>query len=108
MWVFIFGSIATAICVLLSKRNDAEYVRQEEVFFETMATPVDFESEIGTAFDGRQLIVMGNASLVLGSLLGLIVLIPNPLWGRLLAAGIAGSIISIGALLKRQGNATSA
>jgi SSS family solute:Na+ symporter len=107
MWVFIFGAIATGICVLLSKRNDEAYVKQEETFFETMAKPIDFETEIGDSFDGRQLVVMGNASLVLGGLLGLIVLIPNPLWGRLLAAGVSGSIVFVGVLLKHRGNTTS-
>jgi SSS family solute:Na+ symporter len=103
MWVFIFGIISTAICVFLSKRNDAEYVKQEEEFFKTMATPVDFEAEVGGASDGRQLIVMGNASLILGGLLGLIVLVPNPMWGRLLALGVSGSILFIGLLLRNKG-----
>ena len=105
MWVFIFGSIATVLSVVLSKRNDADYVRQEEVFFETMAKPVDFEQEVGGAFDGRQLIVMGNASLVLGGLLGLIALVPNSPSGRLLAAGVSGAILAIGALLRHRGRA---
>ena len=105
MWVFIFGIISTAICAFLSKRNDAKYVKQEEEFFKTMATPVDFEAEVGGASDGRQLIVMGNASLILGGLLGLIVLVPNPIWGRLLALGVSGSIVVIGALLRNRGNA---
>ena len=100
MWILIFGSVATVISVLLSKRNDAEYVQQEEAFFDTMAKPVDFESEIGGAFDSRQLAVMGNASLVLGLLLCLIVVIPNPMSGRLLSAGVAGTVLMISALLK--------
>jgi hypothetical protein len=78
-------------------------VKQEEEFFKTMATPVDFEAEVGGASDGRQLIVMGNASLILGGLLGLIVLVPNPMWGRLLALGVSGSILFIGLLLRNKG-----
>ncbi|MFT5367027.1 MAG: SSS family solute:Na+ symporter [Candidatus Latescibacterota bacterium] len=106
MWVFIFGSVATAICVPLAKWNDAQFQEQEKIFFETMQKPIDFEKEIGGSFDGRQLMVMGNASLILGLLLGLIVLIPNTLPDRLLAAGISGTILVMGAILKHRGKAT--
>ena len=103
MWVFIFGAFATGICIVLSKQNDEDYVKQEETFFETMVKPVDFESEVGGAFDGKQMIVMGNASLVLGGLLSLIILVPNPMWGQLLAAGVSGAIMVVGVLLKYRG-----
>ena len=103
MWIFVFGAISTAICVLLSKRNSEDYEAKEDAFFETMDKPVDFEAEIGGSFDGRQLIVMGNASLTLGSLLSLLVLVPNPLTGRLLSAGVAGTILIIGAILRKKG-----
>lgn len=104
-WIFVFGAVATAMSVFLSRFNTPAYDEQERTFFQTMATPVDFESEIGGSFDGRQLIVMGNASLVLGGLLGLIVLVPNPPSGRLLAGAVAGTIVAIGALLRRRGHA---
>ena len=107
MWIFIFGVVSTAICILLSKRNDEAYVEREREFFETMAKPVDFDAEIGGAFDGRQMIVMGNASVALGSLLGLLIFVPNPITGRLLCAFVAGTIVMVGVLLKRKGVATS-
>jgi solute:Na+ symporter, SSS family len=107
MWIFIFGSIATAISVFLARLNDATYRTNEVTFFKTMAEPVDFEKEIGGAFDGRQLTVMGNASLALGSLLALIVLVPNDMAGRLMAAGIAGSILLLGLLLRHRGKLTT-
>jgi solute:Na+ symporter, SSS family len=103
MWIFIFGIISSVVCVWLSKRNDAEYVKKEAAFFETMATPVDFEAEIGTDLDGRQLIVMGNAALTLGTLLSLLVLAPNDLSGRLWCLAVAGTILAIGLFLKRKG-----
>ena len=95
--------MSTAICVWLSRWNDAEYVKKEKSFFETMLKPVDFEAEIGVDLDGRQLIVMGNAALTLGSLLSLIVLVPNDLSGRLWCAAVAGTILTIGYILKRKG-----
>jgi solute:Na+ symporter, SSS family len=106
MWIFIFGAISTAVCVLLSKLNDAEYQEKEKMFFVTMAESVDFEREIGGSFDGRQLIVMGNASLVLGLLLSLLILVPNPLSGRLLAGGVALVITAIGIFLRQRGKST--
>ena len=103
MWIFIFGAISTAVCVFLSKLNDSEYDKKEKTFFATMAKPVDFESEIGGNSDKRQLTIMGNASLVLGLLLCLLVFIPNPLSGRLLAGGVALTIVAIGAILRQRG-----
>ncbi|MBS14940.1 MAG: hypothetical protein CME19_25545 [Gemmatimonadetes bacterium] len=105
MWILLFGCISTAICVVLSRLNNAEYEEKERVFFETMARPVNYVSEIGESFDGRQLIVMGNASLMLGGLLGLLILIPNPLSGRLICGAVAGTIALIGFLLRRRGQA---
>lgn len=103
MWIFIFGIVSTLISMALARRNTASYNEQEKTFFETMAKPIDFEQEIGGAFDGRQLIVMGNASLILGLLLSLIVFVPNPFTDRLLAAGVAGIIVAIGVLLRHRG-----
>ena len=78
-------------------------MKQEKEFFITMHRPIDFGQEIGGSLDGRQLIVMGNASLILGALLGLIVLVPNEPAGRLLSAGVSGVIVLIGIILKRRG-----
>ncbi|MBT3603298.1 MAG: hypothetical protein HN521_09555, partial [Candidatus Latescibacteria bacterium] len=106
MWIFVFGAIATAISVFLSKLNDSEYDEKERVFFETMAKPVDFEREIGGGSDSRQLLVMGNAALALGLLLCLLVFVPNPLMGRLLAGGVALTIVAIGVLLRQRSKST--
>jgi len=103
MWIILFGCISTAICVALSKWNSPEYEEKERTFFETMSRPVDYATEIGESFDGCQLIVMGNASLMLGGLLGLLILVPNPLTGRLLCGVVSGTIILIGYLLRRRG-----
>lgn len=107
MWIFVFGSISTAICVWLSKLNDAEYDEKERKFFETMAKPIDFAREIGEGSDSRQLLVMGNAALTLGSLLCLLVFVPNPLFGRVLAGGVALTIVAIGALLRHRSKSTT-
>lgn len=69
-----------------------------------MARPIDFHGEIGRSLDGRQLVVMGNASLILGSFLGVLVVVPNPLSGHLLSAGISATVLLIGVILKRLGN----
>jgi hypothetical protein len=106
MWIVVFGAVATVICVWLSRRNDARYTEQEAVFFQTIAKPIDFDAEIGTDLDRRQLIVMGNAALVLGTLLCLLILVPNALSGRLWCAAVAGTILIIGLILKQRGKAT--
>ncbi len=103
MWILLFGFVSTFISVVLSRWNSPEYEAKERIFFETMSRPVDFASEIGESFDGRQLIVMGNASLMLGGFLGLLVLVPNPLTGRILCAVVSGTIVLIGYLLRKRG-----
>jgi solute:Na+ symporter, SSS family len=105
MWIFIFGTLATGLSIFLARFNNAEFEAQERLFFETMATPIDFDREIGASLDGRQLVVMGNASLILGFFLGLLVLVPNPLSGHLLAAGVSATVLLIGVALKYRGNA---
>ena len=47
---------------------------------------------------------MGNASLILGGFLALLVIVPNPLSGHLLSAGVSATVLLIGIVLKYKGN----
>lgn len=69
-------------------------------FFRDVETPViaDNEQDI---YDRLQRSKLGQISLMMGAGLMLMVLLPNPLWGRLMFAGCALSILLVGYLLKR-------
>lgn len=68
-------------------------------FFKTMHTPVDFAREVGVDTDLSQLKIIGVFAMVIGGLIGLLALAPNPLSGRLEILSVAGSVALIGLLL---------
>lgn len=73
-------------------------------FFKDIETPVIADDEQDT-FDRMQRNKLGHITLMMGAGLMLMVLLPNPLWGRVLYAACAGSILLIGYLLKRSAGA---
>jgi Na+/proline symporter len=68
-------------------------------FYDQMETPVDFEKEVGHANDGEQLVQIGKFAVVLGSLIGLLMILENPLWGRLCILGITTFVAGIGSAM---------
>ena len=68
-------------------------------FFADLQTPVISE-EGQSAIDRQQRNKLGTMVLIMGGGMLLMTLIPNPLWGRLLFAACAVSILTIGASLK--------
>lgn len=84
---------------LLRRKESPEQLEETVRFYRTMHTPVDFEKEIGRNNDYEQLLVMGRLSLALGLILGTLLLIPNPLSGRITIAAMSASIILLGALM---------
>lgn len=68
---------------------DPQLDKQSEEFFRRMNTPIDFEAEVGDDNTARQSLAMGRLTLAFGGFILLLVLIPNPLTGRLAIAGCA-------------------
>jgi solute:Na+ symporter, SSS family len=81
------------------KRETSNQQRATKAFYQQMLTPVDFDKEIGRNNDYQQLFTMGWLSLILGLVLSTLLLIPNPLAGRMVIFGISGTITVIGALM---------
>ncbi|WP_429181361.1 sodium:solute symporter family transporter [Aeromonas salmonicida] len=73
-------------------------------FFVALETPVVADDE-QDEFDRLQRSKLGHITLMMGAGLMLMVLVPNPLWGRLLFATCAGAILLVGYLLKRSAGA---
>nr|WP_269525686.1 hypothetical protein [Coraliomargarita parva] len=100
MWIFIFGAIATVICRMLAFKTPLKQQEEIKAFYTTMKTPVDFDKEIGRSpVDYEQYFVLAKAAFVTGTLVLLILLVPNEWSGRLYISGVAASILSIGLLL---------
>lgn len=93
-WVVIVGS-ASFLVTILFPRSEA-YRAKVEAFFTKMHRPVDFEAEVGQANDAVQLIIMSRFAMVIGLLVFALLLIPNPLDGRLAILVVALSISSLG------------
>jgi len=97
--VFITGGFF-CLTSLLYKESTDPYVKQREDFFEDLETPIiaDFEQD---AYDQQQRHKLGAMVTFMGAGLTVMVLIPNPLWGRVtfLLCGLV--ILTIGQLLRR-------
>jgi solute:Na+ symporter, SSS family len=101
MWVFIAGIISTALCVPFYSRSSVAYKKRVTRFFELMHTPVDYAKEIGRSRDYEQLRIMGFTTMGIGcAILGML-LVPNPLSGRLAILGVAAFVIAVGLFLCR-------
>ncbi len=89
------------ISMLFYKNTTAEYREQVERFFEKMNTPIDMVKEGIGAVEGdrRQYGVLGYLCLVYGGVVLLLMIIPNPLVGRLLVLFCGGIIFVAGIVL---------
>jgi hypothetical protein len=78
----------TCLFFILSRRwygpaDELAYGRQVDEFFRRMNTPVDFQREVGADNTHAQAKLLGTLGCVYGSFILVLVLIPNPLSGRL-------------------------
>ena len=87
--------------------SDAHKERVEK-FFTAMRTPIDFEKEVGAGKDSVQSKTLGILCLIYGGFVLLMVLVPNPISGRLAFLFCGGLIAGIGWLLFRASKNTDA
>ena len=103
-WSFqqkVFVNLAVGIVVYLLtmpfwNRTPELYKTQAQEFFDRMLTPVDFEKEIGIPNDLRQLKIIGSFAAVIGGVICALVLLPNPLIGRLGILFVGGFVLGVG------------
>jgi Na+/proline symporter len=86
---------------LFYNRTSAEYRSRVEAFFEEMHRPVDFEKEIGADSDQHQAKALSKLVYVYAGFLALLLLIPNPMLGRLSILFCALCMAGTGWLLQR-------
>jgi Na+/proline symporter len=97
--VFITGGFFVLTSLFYKESSDKNLERRRD-FFDDLETPViaDFEQDF---YDRQQRRKLGTIVCVMGTGLVAMILIPNPIWGRLtfLASGIA--LLLIGVLLQK-------
>jgi len=89
---------------LLYKEEKDPYKEQTDAFFNDLKTPVVAGGEQDD-YDRQQRSKLGSMVMYMGMGIVLMVLIPNPWWGRLIFACCAVIILGIGMLLKKSAKA---
>jgi SSS family solute:Na+ symporter len=99
--IFLTGGFF-CLCTLFYRAPPAESARSRQLtsFYIDLATPVAADGEQGE-FDRLQNKKMGEVTVVMGFGLLSMVMIPNPLWGRLIYFAGAAVILSIGYFMLR-------
>ena len=101
--VFFAGTFGFLFSTLFAPTKNSEHRAMVDRFFKLMKTPIDFEKEIGTGNDLRQLTAIGRFGAVVAGFVALLLLIPNPIEGRiailvlaLVIGGVSGLMIKAG------------
>ena len=98
-YVLLGGASMYFLSMLFYKKTPQELKEKWNAFYKKMETPVDFEKEVGNANDGEQLVQIGQFAVVLGSLIGLLLFLDNPFWGRLSILFVTAFVAGIGAFM---------
>lgn len=81
--VFGAGTFGFFVSMLFAPAKTSDHRQKVEAFFTLMKTPIDFEKEIGAGNDLKQLTTIGRFGVAITCFIGLFLLIPNPVKGRL-------------------------
>ena len=100
------GSFGFFISTIFAPAKDSEHRKMVDRFILNMRTPIDFEKEIGQANDLSQLTMIGRFGAAIAGFVTLLLLIPNPLEGRIAIIVLALSIGTISILMMRAGKHT--
>jgi hypothetical protein len=106
-WNVGMGLLGFVISIPFWSTASEEYKKKVDDFFTNMHTPVDFEKEVGLGNDHQQLKILGLFSVIVGVFLALLMLLPNPMEGRLAIGFVAVFVGGIGALFVYLGRQSS-
>ncbi|GAB2676717.1 sodium:solute symporter family transporter [Aliiglaciecola aliphaticivorans] len=100
--LLITASFFCLSSLFYSEQKD-QHIAEREFFFKDLETPfiADFEQD---EFDRQQRSKLGSMVMYMGVGVFAMMLIPNPMWGRLVFVGCALTILAVGFLLKRSAN----
>ena len=106
--VLIAGTLGFWLSIPFAPAKDSPHRIMVDSFIKTMKTPIDFETEIGEANDTAQLNVIGKFGAAIAVFIGFMLIIPNPLEGRLAIALLALIIGIISAVMMKAGSKSGA
>lgn len=96
----IFGFL---VSTLFAPSRYSAHRHMVDEFFTNMKTPIDFEKEIGESNDLIQLNAIGRFGMAVAGFIALMLLIPNPLEGRIVILVLAAIIGVISVLMLKAG-----
>lgn len=99
-WIYLAGSLGFLLSLPLWRYAKNNYKQRVETFFKRMQTPIDFEKEVGESNDHVQLRMVGVSALIMGSMVMLLLLVPNSMVQRMQILFIAGFMLTIGGILR--------
>ena len=101
--VFGAGTFGFLISTIFAPAKDSEHRAMVNQFFKTMTTPIDFATEIGEGNDLRQLLVIGRFGIAIAVFIFMLLLIPNPMEGRLIILILALVVGGVSLLMWKAG-----
>jgi len=102
--VLAAGSVGFLISIPFAPAKDSVHRIMVDQFITTMQTPIDFETEIGQGNDMAQLKVIGWFGAAIAGFVAMMLIISNPVEGRLAIATLALVIGSVSALMIKAGS----
>lgn len=92
-----------ALSYVVGPKDTVEGKALTRQFYADMHRPVDFEKEIGSGNDNRQLVLIGTLAIAIGGLMLLLLMVPNELKDRITILCMGGSVLVLGLLMRRGG-----
>ena len=102
--VLAAGSFGFLISIPFAPLKGSEHRNMVDQFITTMKTPIDFDAEIGQGNDLAQLKVIGWFGAAIAVFIALMLIIPNPVDGRLAITVLALIIGGVSALMIKAGS----
>jgi len=102
--VLIAGTLGFFISIPFAPSKNSSHRAMVDTFIKTMKTPINFQTEVGEGNDTAQLSVIGKFGLAIAFFIAFMLIIPNPVDGRIAIATLALIIGSISALMIKSGS----
>ncbi|WP_339721329.1 hypothetical protein [uncultured Paraglaciecola sp.] len=97
------GTFGFLVSTIFAPKRNSAHRQMVDKFFTKMKTPIDFEKEIGEGNDLSQLTAIGRFGVAVAGFVALMLIIPNPLEGRIVILVLALTIGAISLLMLKAG-----
>ena len=98
------GTLGFLISIPFAPAVGSDHRNMVDKFITNMKTPIDFKTEVGESNDLAQLNVIGKFGAAIAIFIAFMLIIPNPMGGRLAIASLALVIGSISAWMIKAGS----